>query len=175
MEFYKSFKNNLTQEFTTELNISKSEFIKRFKEDVDDRSLDFFSEIGEHFIKSKNRLKGQIDDNGFTIKKRRKFFEHNLIFAKANGTFSSHGEKLIIHTTVTSVNRLLYFIPVFALIYFAIAVIILGVPKAPVLIVPFLIVHFAFMAYIFYRLTKKSVEVLKYDLEREYYYLTKND
>ena len=65
-------KIKLAQEINIELQISKSDFTKKFRENVDESDLGF--EPFEVFTSSKNEYKGNIENNRFELKKRRKLF-----------------------------------------------------------------------------------------------------
>jgi hypothetical protein len=82
-EFLKKIK--LIQFFTTEIEISKNEFVSKFKEQVDEGSTGIFSNPFEVFSSSKNEYKGSLRFDGFIIKRKKKLFAMNINLAVVSG------------------------------------------------------------------------------------------
>ncbi|HMH34052.1 MAG TPA: hypothetical protein VK543_13530, partial [Puia sp.] len=95
-EFLKKLK--LIDHLTTEINISRNEFTDKLDMIVDKGGTGYFSDTFDIFSSSKNELKGRIDYSGFKLKRRRRFFDGNMNFAVANGTFDEHNGVLKIET-----------------------------------------------------------------------------
>jgi hypothetical protein len=169
-------KINLAQEINIELQISKSDFTKKFRENVDESNLGF--EPFEVFTSSKNEYKGNIENNRFELKKRRKLFDTNYSFAKATGIFVQETDKLIIKTLISGFQKKMLFFVGFLVFFYAIFLssIFLADDNAPkFFILPFLLFHAALMLGIPYFMMRRSVKRMIYDLERDFHYwVTKN-
>jgi hypothetical protein len=171
-EFLKKLK--LIDYLTTELHISINEFVDKLNAIVDKSDFGFFSNTFDAFSSSKNELKGQINYSGFKIKRRRKFFDSNMNFAVATGTFYEERGILRIQTEINGFRPFIIpFYIVLIIFYSAFFLITAHARSNTFFVFPFLIVHAAFMFGIPYFIMRRSVKRLKYDLEREFYYLTK--
>jgi hypothetical protein len=166
----------LIELFTTTLDISKINFVNRLSEITDRGDTGLFSDTFDIFSSSKNEFKGEVTFDNFKIKKRSKFFNRNMGYAVANGTFSEQDGKLVVETEISGFTN--YFIFFYAFLIFTcsifIVVLLLTFNKPPFFVLPSLLLHFAFMFLVPYLLVRRSVKQLKYDLEREFFYLTKN-
>lgn len=169
-------KLDLIQEIEIELLISKSDFTRKFRENVDESDLGF--EPFEVFTSSKNEYKGNIENTGFALKKRRKLFDSNYSFAKATGTLVQETDKLIAKTEISVFQKKMLFFVGFLLFFYAIFLssIFLSDDNFPkFFILPFLLFHAALMLGIPYFMMKRSVKRMAYDLERDFHYwVTKN-
>ena len=165
-EFLK--KINLIDHLTTELPISKISFADRLHAIVDEGSMGFFSNPFEAFSSSKNEFKGNVNYDGFTIKRRRKFFDTSANFAIATGTFSEQNGKLFVETEINGFGKffILFYI-IIILSYSAISLSILlnsNNNEEPFFVLPFLLLHALLMCGIPYFLMRRSVKRLKYEL-----------
>lgn len=79
-------KLKLTDSLTSELELSRSEFIAKLRAITDKGDIGLFSDMFDVFYSSKNEFKGQIHHTGFELKRRKKMFEPNLSMAVATGT-----------------------------------------------------------------------------------------
>lgn len=169
-------KINLAQEINIELQISKSDFTKKFRENVDESNLGF--EPFEVFTSSKNEYKGFIENNSFELKKRQKLFDTNYSFSKATGTIVQETDKLIIKTLICGFQKKMFVVFGFLIVFYAIFLssIFIGDDNAPkFFILPFLLFHASLMIGIPYFVMRRSVKRMVYDLERDFHYwVTKN-
>ncbi|WP_310558412.1 hypothetical protein [Flavobacterium sp.] len=169
-------KINLAQEINIELQISKLDFTKKFRENVDESNLGF--EPFEVFTSSKNEYKGYIENNGFELKKRQKLFDTSYSFAKASGTFVQETDKLTIKTFICGFQKKMFVFFGFLIFFYAIFLsgIFFADDNAPkFIIVPFLLFHATLMFGIPYFIMRRSVKRMVYDLERDFHYwVTKN-
>jgi hypothetical protein len=161
---------------TTELQINRNEFVNKLNTVVDKGSTGFLSDTFDVFSSSKNELKGQIDYYGFKIKRRRRFFDMNMNLAVAKGTFDEHNGVLKIETEINGFSG--FFIPFYIILIIVYSLIIFATANSTnnsngFFIFPFLILHATFMFGIPYFIMRRSVKGLKYELEREFFYLTK--
>ena len=172
-EFLKRLK--LIDYLTIALPTNKTDFVNRLYEVTDIGSTGMFSDTFDIFSSSKNEFKGQVDTDGFKLKRRKRFFDTNMNFAVANGTFSETNGQLIIETEVNGFNNFFIVFYVFLIIFYSIF--IFGFwgsdNKGSFIAIPFILLHGTFMFVIPYFMMRRSVKRLKYELEREFFYLTK--
>ncbi|HEX5171160.1 MAG TPA: hypothetical protein VFW11_18415, partial [Cyclobacteriaceae bacterium] len=113
---------------------------------------------------------------GFKIRRKRKFFDMNMNIAVAQGTYRQRDGVLIIETEINGFHGM--FIPfyVIGIVFYIgmITTISLSGNPMPVFVFPFILFHAAFMFGIPYFMMKRSTKRMKYELEREFYYMTKN-
>lgn len=175
-EFLKKIK--LIDFLHTELEISKNEFVSNLKAQVDEGSTSLIFGSFDMFSSGKNQYRGEVHDNGFKIKRKKKAFDMNVNLAVASGKILQKDDRLIINTEINGFND--FMVP-FYIICIVIYGLFLSVPfeadnegsPGPGFILPFMSVHAIFMMGIPYFIMRRSVKRLKYDLEREFFYLTK--
>lgn len=176
----KTFLTNikLVDYLQTELEIPKREFVKKLKANVDKGSTSIFFSSFDMFSTSKKEYKGEVNESGFKIKRKRKFFDMNFNLAVAKGKITQEGDHLIINTEINGFNNMM--IPFYILCILAYGVLIpvsifANNIDRPVFdfFLPFILVHATFMMGIPYFVMRRSTSRLKYDLEREFYFLTK--
>lgn len=176
-EFLKKLK--LIDNLTIDLEIQKDEFVKRLNQSVDREVLGFFSDSFDIFSSSKNEFKGWVDSQGFEIKRRRRMFDKGANLAYAKGSFMQKGNILSIKTEIKGKDGLMFvffiLIPCFYLMFISIFIIIsIGRESFPALLAAFIIsFHSIFMLGIPYVIIRRGVKNLKRDLEREFYFMTK--
>lgn len=175
-EFLKRLK--LIDSMTTTLQTSKVEFVNRLNEITDEGSTGMMSDTFDVFSSSKNEFKGQVSFDSFKIKRRRRFFDTNMNFAVANGTFEENNGQLTIDTEINGFNNFFIVFYVFLIIFYSIF--IFGFASSDkngsgeFVAIPFILLHGTFMFGLPYFMMRRSVKRLKYELEREFFYLTKN-
>lgn len=139
-----------------------------FSEQVDHSDLRLFTDLFEEFLLDKKKYKGQVSEEGFEIKRRRRFFVPSSIIAKARGTFSQRGQLTIIETQIDGRHPLIIFglIVVLAVsVVFIADMALRGDWTSPLL--PGILAYVVLMCSTFYFLMRWSVRNLKNDLERE--------
>jgi len=175
-EFLEKIK--LVDYMTTEIEMQKDEFVKKFKESVDEGSVDFFSGAFDVFSSSKNEYKGHVGLKDFEIKRRKRMFDVNMSFAVAKGKFKSNEENIIVETEINGFSGMmipfylfliLFYLGFVGMIFFA------GETGNDEVLMafPFLIIHAVFMLGIPYFMMRRGVKRMKYELERDFFYLTK--
>ncbi|TXD53442.1 MULTISPECIES: hypothetical protein [unclassified Polaribacter] len=92
---------------TTKIEISKNEFVSKFKEQVDEGSTGIFSNPFKVFSSSKNEYKGSVRLDGFTIKRRKKLFDMNINLAMASRNYKQNNENIIIETEINGFNGMI--------------------------------------------------------------------
>lgn len=172
-EFLKRLK--LIDSMTTNLQTSKIEFVNRLNEITDKGGIGIMSDTFDVFSSSKNEFKGQVDFENFKIKRRRRFFDTNMNFAVAKGTFIENNGLLIVETEINGFNNFFIVFYVLLIIFYSIFIFALSCDNIneSFIAIPFLLLHGAFMFAIPYLVMRRSVKRLKYELEREFFYLTK--
>ncbi len=163
----------------TELEIQKDDFVNRLKLHVDDDNISIFSDGLDVFFSSKNEYKGKVTYDGFKIKRRRRFFDMNMSLAVARGKYFQKDKKLIIETEINGFQGMMIpFYILCSIIYLVFIITFLtadeiGGNMPRLFVLPFILIHAAFMMGIPYLIMRRSTKSLKHELEREFYYLTK--
>lgn len=163
---------------TTELEISRNDFVNKLKEHVDDGGVGFLSDMFDVFSSGKNEFKGKVEYEGFKIKRKKRFFDMNMNLAIAEGKFIQRDQLLIIETEINGFHKM--FVPFYIFGIFLYPIILTSFlmtdnlePNALLLTIPFLFLHAAFMFGIPYFVMRNSARKMKYELEREFFYMTK--
>ena len=166
----------LIDSMTTTLQTSKVEFVNRLNEITDEGSTGMMSDTFDVFSSSKNEFKGQVNFDSFKIKRRRRFFDTNMNFAVANGTFIENNEQLIVETEINGFNNFFIVFYIFLIVFYSIIILVVSGDNnsESFIVIPFLLLHGTFMFAIPYLIMRRSVKRLKYELEREFYYLTRH-
>ena len=169
----------LRQFFILELDMMKGDFINRLQRIVDHGSTGMFSDPFEAFSSSENIYKGEVHSSGFKIKRRKRMFDFNHGSVLAIGSIKQENDKIIINTEISGVGKGFIFFYIlliaFYLIFIGIAFFLPseGSGGLPLFVIPFILLHAVFMLGIPFMIMKKSVARTKYDLEREFFYLTR--
>ena len=158
---------------TTELKISKLDFVDRLYRITDAGGAGAFSGAFESFTGSPNHYKGRITQDGFKIKRKRKIFD-SISTAVATGSFQELHGSLKIETKINGFSSV--FIPLYILILSFYTVVFFALVNSAggdkSFVIFLLIFQLIFMLIIPYFMMRASVKRLKYELEREFFYLT---
>jgi len=164
--------------FTLEIEIERSVFVKRLKQSVDTGDTGVIFSF-EAFASSKNEYRGSVGEHEFEIRRRRKLFDRSGALAIAKGILRLRDSNLIIETEVNSFHKI--FIPfyifmlLFYMIFFIVSLTVGTVGGLfPLLAFPVLLIHAAFMLGLPYMFMRRSTQKMKYDLEREFYFIAGN-
>lgn len=159
---------------TTTFSISKDEFVNSLEKVVEEGSIDMFSDLSDALSSDKREFRGEVNPHGFKIKRKKKFFDTSANMAIAYGEFIEREGQLIIETEIRGfLNFFKFLIPVFLAFYFFIFFLIITSKDTPLFVVAFLCFHMTIMFLIPFFISRRSVKKLKYELEREFYFLTK--
>ncbi len=160
---------------TTNLNISREEFVKQLLSITDEGSTSLFSSPFEAFSSSKREFKGQVHLDRFELRRKHKLFATYANMALASGVMIEEKENnLIIQTEISGFNNHMIILYIFLIIFYSIFLIVFAFSdKIPFWTSLVVFIHGAFMFLIPYWMMRSSVKNLKYELEREFYYLTK--
>lgn len=155
--------------------MDRSEFVSRLSAIVDDDDLGFLSNFFDPWSSSNNVYKGMVFSDSFQIKKRRIFMEMNINAALASGTLSEQNGKLIIDSEINGFSNVMILFFAALLIFYAVFFVAICRAENSIglIAIPFLLLHGIFMGSIPYMYMRHNVKRMKYDLERELYYLTK--
>jgi hypothetical protein len=170
-------KLKLIDYLTIHLSISKAKFIERLLLITDQRDTVFFSGLSNAFSSSKNEFKGEIKNDEFKLKRRTRLFDTSMNAAVANGKLHETEGQLTIEAEIKSFNNLYVIYYVFLVIFYSIFIIVFMFSNSDMLliIIPFILLHGAMMSLVPYFFMRRSVKKLKYELEREFFYLTKDN
>ena len=172
-------KIQLIKDITIQLPVSKIDFIQKFRNNVDESDLSFVP--FEVFQSSTNEYKGNISNNEFELKKRRKLFDTNYSFAKVTGHLSENNNLLNINAEINGFKKRMIFFLAIMIIFYSIFIFgsLLSVDSnpnpVPFFVLPFMLVHMFIMIGVPYFIIRRSVKRMVYDLERDlHYWVTKN-
>ncbi len=177
-EFLKKIK--LLDHLSTEVPIDRNLFVQRFEQQIDYGDTSVFSDFFDVFSSSKKEYKGHVNYDGFKIKRRRRFFDMNMNLAVAIGSFEQENDDLIIRTEINGFHGMMIPFYIFATIFYLIFIFAFsfftfsGQANGELAFaIPFIFVHAAFMFGIPYFMMKRSTKRMKHELEREFFYMTK--
>lgn len=158
------------------LNVDKSEFVKNFKQHVDEGNIGAFSSAFEMFSSSKNRYKGNITQNSFEIRRRREFFDKTSYLARVTGTFRQQNDHVIVDAKVNGFSNFLipFYIIITVFYVFFLFMFTSGFQGNGIPIV-FILFHALLMYTIPYFVMRKRVKNTTVDLEKELFYMMKKD
>jgi hypothetical protein len=168
-------KLKLTDHLTTELIIERKEFIDKLKRNVDEGNISVFFSPFEIFSSSKNEYIGTVTYDSFKLRRRKRIFDMKQGYAIVEGTFKQNENTLIINSTIKGFRGIFIFYLV-ALLFAYMAgffAFIFSDVSQPIWLPLFFLLHAAFMFGIPYFIMRKSVSRMKYDLERDLYFMTK--
>ncbi|WP_029272735.1 hypothetical protein [Flavobacterium sp. KJJ] len=172
-------KIHLIKDLTIQLPVSKTDFIQKFRMHVDESNLGYVP--FEVFQSSTNEYKGNIENNFFELKKRKKLFDTNYSFAKVTGHFAEDNSQLNINAEINGFKkRMILFLGIMIIFYslfiFGSLFFVDNNPSpAPFFFFPFILIHMSVMLGIPYFIIRRSVKRMAYDLERDFHYwVTKN-
>ena len=159
--------------------MEKREFVRKLMMSVDQANLGSFISPFEAFSSSKNEYKGMVTYDSFKIRRRRRLFEMGVISPVAEGHFRQKDDVLVIESRIKNFRG--FFVPIiFLIMLFYVAFLVSFISSdVPVAIrwifVPFIFIHAGLMLGIPYFIMRRAVSRMKYELERDLYYLTKQD
>jgi hypothetical protein len=168
----------LIDHLKTEIQIDKDEFVARFQDIVASGGAASLLFSFEAFSFSKKEYTGTVTADSFRIRKRNKLFDTNIGLAIAEGTINHKEQSLIIDSKIVGFHPFyILFLAMVILIYVFIIVAFISSGNRETfdpIAIPFFIIHAALMLGIPYVIMRRSVSRLKYDLERDLFFLTRN-
>lgn len=174
-EFLRKIK--LIDNLTTTLQLSRQDFINNLSSITDEVGVGIFSDPFEAFSTSKNEFKGQITHHGFKLKRKKKFFEPNGNTAIAIGNIKEEIGQITIQTEINGFNNFMFVCYGFLIVFYSIFFVgfMFSMLNMPFFVFPLIMLHGALMVFIPYLIMRRSVKKMKYELEREFFYLTKSN
>ena len=171
-------KIKLIDDMTITLPISKVEFVRRLHDITDAGGVGGVFDVFDVYFSSKKEYKGTVNLNNFVLTRKKRFFDPGVSLAVANGTFTENNGQVTIETAVNGFHPIFIALYVFFGIFYSIAIVVLiiGINQEGFVPIPFisgLLLQCTFMGGMPYFIMRKSVTRFKYELEREFYYLTK--
>ncbi|KAB2809993.1 hypothetical protein [Phaeocystidibacter luteus] len=165
----------LVDSTTFDLPIQKSEFVHKLREQVEPGGTGMFAPF-EAFSSSEKEFKGQVEYNGFEIRRRKRLFDAKLNFALVRGTYIQKGDKLEIKADIHGFRGIMIAFYVFLVIFYTIFITASSVAASEndgvgLVFFPIILIHGAFMGGIPYLFMRRSVKNMKRDLEKEFYFL----
>jgi hypothetical protein len=168
-------KLKLIESFTTELNISRSEFIERLRAITDKGDTNIFADMRDALSFCNNEFKGQIHYAGFELKMRKEMFEPNLNMAVATGTIHERDGHVWVETEIDGFHDffIVYYVGLTA--FCIIFIISMMNSDSAIGLAPSLFLLFIalLMFAIPYFLIRYDVKRLKDELERAFFYWRK--
>jgi hypothetical protein len=157
---------------TVVLEMNREDFVDNLSAITDNEVIGMFSEGFGAFSSNNNEFIGQINATNFKIKRRNRFMESNQNIAVASGTFSENNGQLIIETEINGIHSFLIFMSCVMVLFISVPI-FLSIKKGEYFALPLLLVFAAIALSGPYLAMKGSVKRLKYELEREFFFLTK--
>lgn len=159
---------------TIVLDMNQKDFADKLSAITDRSDTGIFSESFGAFSSNNNEFIGQINSTDFKIKRRNRFLETNQNIAVASGTFSENNGQLIIETEINGLNGFLIFFSCVMVLLFSVPLFFI-IQKGDYSALPPLLVIATIAFSSLYLVMKYSVKRLKYELEREFFFLTKKN
>jgi hypothetical protein len=170
-------KLRLIDDLTIEIPMERSDFVKKLQQNVDPDDTGVFFSFFDIFASGKNEYKGSIGYDAFKLRRRRRIFDVAMSSARAHGTLQQRDGSVWIEGEINAFHSMVipYYIIAIALYLFVIGFVAfdaqIGIEF--ILIIPFVIIHAALMLGIPILAMRNGAKRLKYDLEREFYFMTK--
>jgi hypothetical protein len=165
----------LLDNLTLELPINKSDFVNTLRLNIDEEPQ---SDIVDIFLKSKNIYKGTVNNDGFVLKRKRKFFEMNPHSRKIKGTLIQKTDKLVVNIEISAFNFLMIPMVLFIVMIYVIFIVMLLTGNVDGMKglwgLPFILFHAAFMLGFPYFALRRGLRSTKYDIERDLYFIMKD-
>ncbi|MBT1712171.1 hypothetical protein KK062_28275 [Fulvivirgaceae bacterium PWU5] len=167
----------LVDHLTIEMPIEKRDFIDKLTRNVDQGDIGIFLSPFEAFSSSKNEYRGTVTFDSFKIRRRRRLFDMNMSLAVAEGSFTQKDNILVVEATIRGFRRI--FIPFFLFIACCYVAFIISFIVSDTsgnmgwFFIPFIFIHATLMLGIPYYIMRRGVSRMKYELERDFYYITR--
>jgi hypothetical protein len=165
----------LTDNFVIELPIDLKDLVKKIEHFVDEDNYD----ILEGFHNTKKQFKGKINKKGFKIRRKLGISNNPKVDTIANGKFKELNGKTEIEIKIIGFDTFFKIFYSFLFFFWTILIFALGMflkngnPNQSEFGIPVMFLFMLSLTILPYFQMKKGVEKMRYDLEREFYYLTK--
>ncbi|OOV18603.1 hypothetical protein [Flavobacterium sp. LM4] len=172
-EFLKKIK--LIDNLIIELPININDLVKKIENFVDEDNYD----ILEGFRSTKKIFKGKIDNKGFKICRKLGGSNNTKVNTIAYGKFKELNAKTKIEIEIIGFDSFFKFFYCFLILFWGVMIFALilflknGNQNQSEFGMPIMFMLLSLITILPYFQMKRSIERMKYDLEREFYYLTK--
>ena len=164
----------LIQDMNFELPANRPDFVKALQANVDPPG----SPMRDIFSRSKHIYKGIVTYDGFDLKRKRKFFDSNMGLVTARGTFTQGDDNLTIDVQFKAFHPLFILFFIFLVLSYGMFIVMFAMAPeeggTPAWTLPFILVHASFMFGIPYFLLRRSISMMKYNLERDFFFFIKD-
>jgi hypothetical protein len=162
----------LAKDFTITVPISRDAFVQKLSAITEHGGTGTFS--FEALSAGRYEYKGEVNDSGFSIRRKQKFFDTSANMAIAKGAYTEGNEGLIVQGEANAFRGFyIFFMGIAVVFYLSITAVIINKGGETLIALPFLWLHGAFMFCIPFFMMRRSVDRMIYELEREFFYLTK--
>ena len=163
------FKLGLSVNHQIEIHSPKHKFIESFKQNVD--IADYNQNLSFSRIKGNKEYIGKINRNGFEIMRRNKFFDRNRFHAKAKAEFKEIEGKLSAVINISSIfGVFLIYLSIITILLISAGIYLIFQYTSFTIALGTLLIVLNIQTYMFLR---RNVQVLKFDLDKFIYYLSK--
>lgn len=161
------------------LDIRRSEFVEKLNKAVEPGKTSGFNGLSEVFSRDPREYVGSVEPSGFQLKQKRRAFSFNKGIATAKGEFTERNGKLNVKVEINGIHKTLKILIWLLVAFYAIGisfVLFLLIQKGDLGFLAGLLgilVHAVFMFGIFFLLGRAGAKKMKYDLERELFFIAK--
>jgi hypothetical protein len=163
----------LVDHLTTEVPLERREFVEKLKANVDPGDTGTLFVFPEIFSKSKNEYKGSVTYDDFKIRRKKKIFEFNSMLAVATGQLRQTDKGVIVDAEINGFHSVYILFAALAAMVYVGFIVMLITQRVGWYLLPLIVLHAAFMLGIPYMMIRRGVSRMKYDLERDLFYLTR--
>lgn len=160
----------LEENLNMNFNLSNEDFQDKLLKNIDS---DIGFNLFEQFSSSENDYIGLVNQNNFTLRRRRQLFDFNYPFTKFTGTYEENISSTNVILKITFRSFFLILISLFLIFgySFAIGDLLFNQTDEKLLILFLLIIHATFMFSIFYFIFKNQIKRSKKNIERDLFFM----
>lgn len=159
---------------TLKLKIEKSTFIDRLISITKSENLDLLEDPFDASKLSNKNFRGTVNMDGFALKMKKSYVDSRINMASAKGIFTETEKQLKIDVEINGLNNYLKILYVLIVIYFCSLFYQLYLPKVDIFFLVFSLVSIIIIYIVSFLMMRKSVKILKNNLEKEFHFLVEN-
>ncbi|WP_420573207.1 hypothetical protein [Kordia sp.] len=156
------------------LPVSKSEFVNKLRENIDEGNIGAFSGAFEAFSSSKNNYKGTISHDTFEIRRRKELFHRGANQAKVTGKFRQQGDHTIIDLEINGFHYVIIAYYIFIIIFYILFLSFSGFLTVDIFSM-FIVIHGALMFCLPYIFLRKQTKNTAAEIEKELYFMMRKE